>query len=225
MAKCDPKIEVVAGLVTGFCPTPDGKSVDSVFVRTNDHEDKIIKAALLIDCSGPSCAGSKWIGRPRNSTNTASSEVTTSWGPVKRMQYYPAVAYSTAQWKVPDELLNERPPIPGCPNSWDEGGYVYMVHPSPGVDSRATFIFMAEDNTVIFAAPCKGVAPEDLPGSVDEFQAWLESVQKTSNGKQVPPWVYAILDFSRKAQQKYKTDITFHKVSTTVALSLLTLLI
>lgn len=190
---CD-NVEFVNGTVTGIQIDVDGPSqglegagvgdrIQSVTIKTKDGLETKEPTLLLVDCTGPTCAGLKWVSSIDKPLN------------IPKPSYDPKVYYTTAEFHV-DPKSMENVAIPG---GWKNARAIYNYLPDSRMDRRTLLCMKREDNTLQFAAG--GFDVPAKPRSISDLRIFFRSLKGIDP---VPDFMYRMLDVLEKtgADQK-----------------------
>lgn len=118
---------------------------------------------------------------------------------MKRSTYNPNIAYSTAIFKLPEQLEKELPPLPYSPEGWKKGGIPLVLSPHPSHDHRTAFLFVNEGSTFSIACGChNGV--ENLPTDLPAFVAFIKPTFEHNTGRKMDPWMSGDFRIIERAQ-------------------------
>ncbi|KZT31770.1 hypothetical protein SISSUDRAFT_1056272 [Sistotremastrum suecicum HHB10207 ss-3] len=177
---CD-NVEFATGIVTGFQvagkqgPDSTRQRVRSVTIRSKDGAETTEPALLLIDCTGPTQAGLKWVSSPSHPLKVAKDI------------YDPKMFYTTCEFEVQPSMMDKVEVSGGYGNA--RGILLYI--PDPRTDRRTLYIFKREHSTLQIA--CGGWDISDRPRSIDDLRTFISGF-KSSEAEPVPGYVFQILD-------------------------------
>ncbi|KAF4581576.1 hypothetical protein EYR40_009859 [Pleurotus pulmonarius] len=128
-------IQMIQGSVTGLVPSGDMCNIQSVDVRTADGGEKTVEdVALVIDCTGSTQAGLKWLKTSGFISPRTDGDL--------RLTYNPKLSYVTVSFQDFGDLAQDLP-IPG---GFDQAGFIctYNAYPKWG---NSGFVFARMDDT------------------------------------------------------------------------------
>ncbi|KAK0215868.1 hypothetical protein EDD85DRAFT_962651 [Armillaria nabsnona] len=177
-------IQQVIGTVTGVSrDASNSRRLDHVMIRTAGGTQEI-KAAIVVDCTGPASAGLKWLQREgygRSATYPLGKV------PLEKVKvaYNQMVTYSTSTFHVPPEFGNR---LPGLPTSYEKCSLIYVCVTDPELDCRGIQIQRVEGN---YINVCCGVfGQNDLPRTLEEIKRYAQSMV---TWEPIPPSVFELL--------------------------------
>ncbi|KAJ7573670.1 hypothetical protein C8J56DRAFT_981857 [Mycena floridula] len=176
-----PRIRQIIGTVAGV--GANKKRLDKVLVRAGEATIGL-EADFVIDCTGPSRGGLKWIQRQGFGTvDSSSSRLALNQ---LQLQYNPHIRYHTFYFRVTPEVA-KRLPIPGgfekCP------GTIFNCVPDARYESKVVYC-QKVDGDLIQLAPGQW-GPYTLPENLDEVK---EHVRAMVVEKPIPEWFFELLD-------------------------------
>ncbi|KAK0202373.1 hypothetical protein DFS33DRAFT_1476019 [Desarmillaria ectypa] len=184
-------IHQIVGTVTGVsCNVPNSKWLDRVIIRTavGTHE---IRAALVVDCTGPASAGLKWLKRQ----GYAQSDMYPRGKlPLEKLRiaYDQKVTYSTFGFCVPPELGNR---LPGLPASYSKCGIIYICVTDPKSDCRGIHIQRVEGNYVYIC--CGTFGQTEHPRTLEEIKKYAQTMVTWES---IPRSVFELLDMLKEVE-------------------------
>ncbi|KIY64982.1 hypothetical protein CYLTODRAFT_424747 [Cylindrobasidium torrendii FP15055 ss-10] len=183
-----PNIEQVVGTVTGVkAHKYDPGLLQGVSYRDDNGEVHDLDAALVVDSTGPTQGGVKWLQRSGFVTD------------LKKRTYNPRMRYSTFEF-APSRELREKLPIPG---TYDGGvGGIVVNWPDPTLDNR--WIAIARMDGHRLHVCCGGWAEAELPSNVDglvDFARSLKGLQP------LPDWLFETLDMLHHCEDTLTTSV------------------
>ncbi|KAH8117861.1 hypothetical protein DFH11DRAFT_1503246 [Phellopilus nigrolimitatus] len=186
------RIRSVVGTATGVKTIPgDPTTLSSVTVRAAEGAEENVPATLVIDCTGGTQAGLKWIRRIANEPAHADAlqrlvpAGALPWDDL-RVEYNTKQRYIRFRFYVPPEA-RARLPIPGgyARNTWM---YTYM--PVPGVERKLYMINRIEGHRIELAFGGWGEPP--LPLDFDDIKNWFKALEVDHH--RCPDWIYPFVD-------------------------------
>ncbi|PBK82809.1 hypothetical protein ARMGADRAFT_686101 [Armillaria gallica] len=184
-------IRQITGTVTGVSrDRVDPQFLESVTVRTPDGTINI-PATLVIDCTGPTAAGIKWLGREGYGF---ADKYTKSQLPLDKLKitYDQKLHYSTLQFRVPPELGRR---LPGLPVSYDECGVIYCLFTDSTKDHRIMYSQRVDGDFLQIAFLAWGQC--ELPTTLEEVKACAHSLVTQ---KPIPQTFFDMLDALKEVE-------------------------
>ncbi|KAL5529778.1 hypothetical protein ACEPAG_5765 [Sanghuangporus baumii] len=203
------RLRWVVGTVTGIIADEcDPATVTSVTVRTDSEAQMIIRSSLVIDCTGGSQAGLKWLKRiffdPKYSTllyrNKSVPKGAIPFDDGLKIEYNTVHRYRKFRVSVPPEL-RLRLPIPG---GYEKAAWLYTYLPRPGRDRKLFMIERMEGHRIEWAFGGWGDPP--LPETFSEVKDWLGNLEKEKETV-IPPWIYELVDTLLKIDGDHETEL------------------
>ncbi|KAI0698024.1 hypothetical protein BC835DRAFT_1413354 [Cytidiella melzeri] len=152
-----------------------GARVDTVILRGHNGEELTINdPTLVVDCSGDSQAGFRWL---KKSGYTMPQDV--------RREYDQKLYYVTVTFTV-DKQLAETLPIPG---GYENAGWIYTFVPDYNL-GNAGFVLGKMDNDTMQLC-CGGWGDVALPLEADEIETYVRSCR---GREPAPEWIVDILN-------------------------------
>ncbi|KAL5526456.1 hypothetical protein ACEPAF_8179 [Sanghuangporus sanghuang] len=197
------RIRIKIGTVTNLDADPaDLVTISSVSVRLPDGDMEDIPATLVIDCTGGTQAGFKWLRRiatdPMNSEGlqryTPSGAI--PWDDL-RLAYNTAQKYIRFRWHIPEEARG-RLPIPG---GYNNVPWMYTYFPVPGKEQKLFMFSRIEGHRIDMSFGGWGEPP--LPTDLSEIPDWFRDLGKDHH--KPPDWVYPFVE--SLMEQKDKVEI------------------
>ncbi|KAH7890095.1 hypothetical protein F5I97DRAFT_1801450 [Phlebopus sp. FC_14] len=176
-----PNVKWVPGTVTGVAvdPQADGR-LQKVLIHAHDgHTD--IDAALVIDCTGVSQAGSKWLRR-------AGYDCTPSSDPNDQLavSYMPNVHYDSFTFTLTPDI-RARLPVPG---GYENAGCFFAVIANSEVDNRYLSAFQLESGRLMITVGAWSPV-DQLPRTLHDVKTFSRSLVLD---KPIPEWWFGMLD-------------------------------
>ncbi|KAF7354237.1 hypothetical protein MVEN_01111500 [Mycena venus] len=154
------KITVLPGTVRGVEPSEDRASIRSVVVRLPDGTHTTVdEVGLLVDCTGATQAGMKWLGSAGYSLPNN-----------LRCSYKPNIRYATICFSV-FPALESRLPIPQSPNG-RLSEYAFVPHFTYGLS--VTALFKLDNNKIQLMLTS---SEDNLPRTVPEIIPYMSSIR------------------------------------------------
>ncbi|KIJ68613.1 hypothetical protein HYDPIDRAFT_81894 [Hydnomerulius pinastri MD-312] len=179
-----PNVRWVAGAVTGVNPDPEDTSrLGNVMVQTKEGAITI-KSALVVDCTGASQAGLKWLQRA--GYGPARSDKTDNNLEQLSVSYNPGILYSSCIFKLTPDLC-ARMPIPG---GYENVGIFCGLLADPKLDRRLVSAARLEGDRLMISTG--GWAPAaELPRTL---QGLKETCRSFILDQPMPEWWFEMLD-------------------------------
>ncbi|KAF8916286.1 hypothetical protein CPB85DRAFT_1251006 [Mucidula mucida] len=163
-----PNIEQIIGTVTGY--TADEKHPDrlsKVSLRTREGATIDLDATFVIDCTGPTQAGIKWIQRAGFNGDDFNA---------LRSSFDQKMHYVTFQFYISPEL-GAKLPIPG--GFENIGGGIIIYYPDTSRDHRYISAVKAEGRSIQLCCGSWGI--DDLPRTLDGVKEHARSIKVDKN--------------------------------------------
>ncbi|KAK0466721.1 uncharacterized protein EV420DRAFT_1698330 [Desarmillaria tabescens] len=177
-------IQQMTGTVTGVSrSTSNPQYLDQITIRTANGI-RTIQASMVADCTGPACAGIKWL---RREGFGIAAEYPRGKLPLDdlKIAYDQKTHYSTLHFHVPKEVGSR---FPGLPTDYDDCGPIYNCTTDYTVDHRSIYAQHVEGN---FVQVCCGAWGDvDLPQTLDEVKHYEVQDSMTCSRVRVPPTTY-----------------------------------
>ncbi|KAK0489411.1 hypothetical protein IW261DRAFT_413502 [Armillaria novae-zelandiae] len=184
-------IEQITGTVTGISRSrSDPQYLDQVTIRTTGGI-RTVQASMVADCTGPACAGIKWLKREGFGI---AAEYPRGRLPLDELKiaYDQKIRYSTLHFHVPKEVGNR---LPGLLTDYDDCGPIYNCTTDYNVDHRSIYAQRVEGDIVQVCCGAWGDA--DLPQTLDEVKNYVRTM---STKKPIPDWFFSCLDILGEVQ-------------------------
>ncbi|KAL5489740.1 hypothetical protein ACEPAI_4572 [Sanghuangporus weigelae] len=201
------RIRWIVGTATGIIADErDPATVTSVTVRTDSEAEMIIPSSLVVDCTGGSQAGFKWLKRiffgPKYSALLYQSvpKGAIPFDDGLRIEYNTVHRYRKFRVSVPPEL-RLRLPIPG---GYEKAAWLHTYLPRPGCDRKLFMIERMEGHRIEWAFGGWGDPP--LPETFSEVKDWLGDLEKEKETV-IPPWIYELVDTLLKIDGDHETEL------------------
>ncbi|KAH8110545.1 hypothetical protein DFH11DRAFT_1620404 [Phellopilus nigrolimitatus] len=179
-----PRIRWMVGTAANVRTVKDDQmTLSSVVVRMSDHTEKTIPAAMVIDCTGGSQGGLKWLRRVGAEADKAPGSLL----PLDRLR----VSYSTAQqtrtyqFFVPPEARARLP----IPNGYDNSTWIYSFMPKFGIGRKSFLVDRIEGHRIRIMFGSRG--DQHLPMEFSEIKDFFDDF---SADERVPDWFMDMLD-------------------------------
>lgn len=182
------RIRRMAGTAVGIeTDDNDFEKINFVNVAPSDGGKTLdIPATLVVDCSGGTQAGFKWLKKLHSSMTAQDTEST-------KLLIWDNLVNSYdihARWRVYDihvpKALRSTLPIPG---GYDNCKWLYSFIPFPGRETKNFVIHRLEGHIIRFAFYGWGNPP--LPDSSDDIKEYLATLKVV---EPVPQWLFDMLD-------------------------------
>ncbi|KAF7794180.1 hypothetical protein EIP86_005311 [Pleurotus ostreatoroseus] len=176
-------------------------SVSSVVVRKPDGEEVHINdPTLVIDCSGDSQAGFKWLKKTGY-----------HMPPDVRLEYDQRLYYVTITFDV-SESMKTSMPIPG---GYEDAGWLYTFVPHPKLTNTGFVLGKMDNDTMQLC--CGGWGDVNLPLEADDIEPFVKSLNAH---EPVPSWLVETLQILvSEGSPRFKSlkirpcsNIQYHKV-------------
>ncbi|KIY62532.1 hypothetical protein CYLTODRAFT_458908 [Cylindrobasidium torrendii FP15055 ss-10] len=153
-----PNIEQIVGTVTGLTTDPAHPLVlTGVSYRDAEGGNHEMDVALVVDCSGPSQGGVKWLKRLGLARD------------LKKRSYDPKMQYITFEF-APSRELGSQLPIPGGFDKQGGGGIIANV-PLASVDCRQIVMYRTDGHRILLCCGGWGsdavIPPKNIDGIID----------------------------------------------------------
>ncbi|KAK0466737.1 uncharacterized protein EV420DRAFT_1505043 [Desarmillaria tabescens] len=184
-------IQQLVGTVTGVsCDTSDSARLDRVIIRTSVGSREI-KAALVVDCTGPASAGLKWLKRQGYGQ---SGTYPCGKLPLEKLRitYNQKITYSTFEFYVPPELGNR---LPGLPAPYEKCGLIYLCITDPTLDCRCIHIQRTDGNYIQLC--CVIFGQIEHPRTLEEIKMYAQSMV---TWEPIPSSVFELLDILEEVE-------------------------
>ncbi|KAF9047117.1 hypothetical protein BDZ89DRAFT_26674 [Hymenopellis radicata] len=176
-------IQQIIGTITGVradALQPDRLS--EVLVRTSDGSS-VIKAALVVDCTGPTQGGSKWIQRVGFGNSLATL----------KESFDANMHYTTFCFQISPELGAKLPIPRGFKHPC---GGIMTLFPDVSRDNRYISAVKAEGNSIYVA--CGSWGGDETPKSLEGIKPFAQSIKVD---KALPEWFLEFLDLLGEAEE------------------------
>ncbi|KAJ7195833.1 hypothetical protein GGX14DRAFT_376714 [Mycena pura] len=183
-----PNIELVPDTVTDILPDPQDRSrLRTVVVRTESSSLREFPASLVVDCTGPACAGVKWLGRHGYGT---SENLIAGKLPLDQLKisFDQKLRYSSMMFRVSQSWLDRLPLPPDIQNT----GPMYTYLEDGVAQGRVLFALTRPDGNTFLAFvgqhECSNRSP---PQNLDELKAFVDGLHCV---QPIPDWVFRVVD-------------------------------
>ncbi|KAG7444010.1 uncharacterized protein BT62DRAFT_1008697 [Guyanagaster necrorhizus] len=185
-------IRQIIGTVTGVCRSAsDPGFLDAVTVRTLEGSSSI-KAALVVDCTGPASAGLKWLRREGYGFKDSYNRNQLALDELK-IAYDQKLHYTTLQFRIPPEMSRR---LPGLPVPFAECGIIYCLATDPTKENRSLYTNRVDKNIIQI---CFGAMGEcELPTTLDAAKTCARSLVTE---KPIPRSFFELLDALDEVQE------------------------
>ncbi|KAF5358630.1 hypothetical protein D9758_007762 [Tetrapyrgos nigripes] len=182
-----PNITQIAGSVVAVeADSVDPKYLKKVAIqRTETGLKENLDATLVIDCTGPARAGSKWLQELGFGRNPKPLEDLTN-------SYDPQMRYATFNFKMPSDVSKRFPEY----DELDKAGGPFAYRGDPSHSQVLVGAAFLERNFVSVTCGTWGVStplPEDLEGL-------RECLKATKPATPIPDWVWRFLDVCQEVE-------------------------
>ncbi|KAL4260075.1 FAD-binding domain-containing protein [Pleurotus pulmonarius] len=193
-------IQTIQGTVTGLIPSSDMTDIRSVNVRTTGGEEKVLKdVGLVIDCTGSTQAGIKWLKSAGFISSTPDNKGRTGANSDLRISYDHKLRYVTMTFDNLGDLVRDLP-IPG---GFDQAGFIYTYYAHCKWGNEG-FVLTRMDNTIQLC--CGGWGDVHLPKEREDILPYVRSVK---GAHPAPLWVVRVVEMLLESEQKGDATITF----------------
>ncbi|KAK7469989.1 hypothetical protein VKT23_001424 [Stygiomarasmius scandens] len=186
-----PNIFQISGLVTGVQADPaKPKYLKQVVVQNSETGAKEnIDAMLIIDCTGPTRGGMKWLPEAGFRQSRSLEDLTVSYDPQMR--------YASFKYKLPRDFVNKIPE-----EVKDAAGlFVYRGDAS----CSQTLMGASKLESDFISLTCGSWGIPNLPEDLDGVREYLVSTKPTTP---IPEWVWNFIDLC----QQVEDTLEFSKV-------------
>ncbi|KAF9061789.1 hypothetical protein BDP27DRAFT_1428556 [Rhodocollybia butyracea] len=211
-----PRIEQITGTVTGIIPDDDsGGSISKVTVRGTDLQLRNLDAALVVDCTGVTRAGMKWLSH--SGFGKSGSEPCPD-GKVllqdAKISFDQKLNYSTLVCDVPSSILKKLP----FPPNYNPETAQYMFLEDEQDKGRRMFVLMRLEGNGLLLFCGQSSDKQTKYESLDAFRSMLHEVIPFKDP--VPDWVFQIIDILEESEVVFNyshlrvpgsTYIRYHK--------------
>ncbi|KAK0215855.1 hypothetical protein EDD85DRAFT_443784 [Armillaria nabsnona] len=188
-------IRQITGTATGVSRNAsDARFIEQVSIRTAEGAIVDIPAALVIDCTGSTTAGLKWLQREGYGFADTYSKIQRPLGGLK-IAYDQKLRYSTLQFSVPPELGRR---LPGLPVPYDECGVIYCLIADPEKENRGVYSQRIDGDFMQICFSISGGDDVELPMTLEEAKAWTHSL---ITEVPIPEGWFAMLDMLEEVQE------------------------
>ncbi|KIM27238.1 hypothetical protein M408DRAFT_330145 [Serendipita vermifera MAFF 305830] len=175
--KAHPGIEFMTGTVTSLT-RGDGGGIDEVIYHLKGQKDmKSMEASLVVDCTGHSKAGVKWLEH-------------LGIGPIPQVSYDPLQRYTTVWFKLDEEKLQKLP----LPEELRDKELFFYAIEDDSLGGHILWGSRGENGTIGLSFGGLGIQPEELPKTPEELKDFYRQF-KAFNGEPMDDWYYDLVDF------------------------------
>ncbi|KAI5119728.1 hypothetical protein M0805_008658 [Coniferiporia weirii] len=167
--------------------------LESVQVRQPDGTEVHIRATLVVDCTGGTQAGLKWLRRlytpPTSSAPTPSTALrgTLAFDAGLRTEYNTLQRYTKFRFTIP-AARRDSLPVPG---GYNRAAWLYTYLPWPGRERKTFMTSRIEGHRIEIAFG--GWGERVLPQAPSEIGDWLKTLEAEGRNP-IPGWIYDFLD-------------------------------
>ncbi|KAI5117976.1 hypothetical protein M0805_004909 [Coniferiporia weirii] len=175
------RIRWLAGTVSGVnTPEEDTRSLSSVVIRLPDGSERTVPAAMVIDCTGTTQAGLKWLKR------LGIKHDETSGLPLEdlRISYQTVQRTRTYRFYIPPEARAKLP----LPGGYDNATWIYSCMPKFGTGSKSFLVDRIEGHRIRIMFGSWG--DQALP----DFSDIKDFFEDLTPDERVPDWFMTMLD-------------------------------
>ncbi|THU91061.1 hypothetical protein K435DRAFT_727686 [Dendrothele bispora CBS 962.96] len=179
-----PNISQISGLVKGVrADSKNPKFLESVQIQT-EAGLKEIKAALVVDCTGPARAGQEWIRSAGFGAGPKALDKLT-------VSYDPRVRYSSFIFNMPSEVSNK---VLEFDEEQATGG-LFGYKGDPSITRTACSAMKIEADLISIVCAAWGSA--ELPDSIEGIRDCLRS---TKSSTPIPEWIWKFIDLCEEVE-------------------------
>ncbi|KAJ3915044.1 hypothetical protein F5877DRAFT_82206 [Lentinula edodes] len=215
-----PNITQIAGTVVGVLPHSEGDAshVSGVKIRRPDLTIEELDASLVVDCTGPTRAGIKWLSQSGYGTTNANTDSSKVALQNAKISFDQKLQYSTLTCKVTPETLAKLPIPPDqtpetvtftlLEDGVENGRRVIALIRGDGNESQyhfftLTFMVFAYfvQMTVALVSLFAGHSSDESVKyeSLDSMRSLAQEL-KTYQKRPIPGWLYEAIDILEEAQ-------------------------
>lgn len=188
-------IRQITGTATGVSRNASNpRFIEQVSIRTAEGAIVDIPAALVIDCTGSTTAGLKWLQREGYGFADTYSKIQRPLDGLK-IAYDQKLRYSTLQFCVPPELGRK---LPGLPVPYDECGVIYCLIADPEKENRGVYSQRIDGDFMQICFSISGGDDVELPTTLEEARTWTRSL---ITEVPIPEGWFAMLDMLEEVQE------------------------
>ncbi|KAF9077377.1 hypothetical protein BDP27DRAFT_1312295 [Rhodocollybia butyracea] len=210
-----PRIEQITGTVTGVIPDGDSSSISKVTVRGTDLQLRNLDAALVIDCTGVTRAGMKWLSQAgfgkSGSEPCPDGEVQLQDA---KISFDQKLNYSTLTCDVPPSILKK---LPFPPNDDPEtASYTFLEDQQD--KGRRMFALMRMEGNQLLLFGGKSSHKHTKYESLEALRSLLHEIVVFKDP--VPDWIFQTIDILEESEVVFNcshvripgsTYIRYHK--------------
>ncbi|KAJ3862336.1 hypothetical protein EV359DRAFT_65719 [Lentinula novae-zelandiae] len=193
-----PNITQIAGTVVGVLPHSEGDAshVSGVKIRRPDLTIEELDASLVVDCTGPTRAGIKWLSQSGYGTTNANTDSSSKVALQNaRISFDQKLQYSTLTCKVTPETLAKLP-IP--PDQTPETVTFTLLEDGVENGRRVIALIRGDGNEIsLFAGQSSDESVKYE--SLDSMRSLAQEL-KTYQKRPIPGWLYEAIDILEEAQ-------------------------
>ncbi|EJD02944.1 uncharacterized protein FOMMEDRAFT_134111 [Fomitiporia mediterranea MF3/22] len=185
VVRCSPRIRWMVGTAKSVDTVQgDTNTLSSVTVRLPDNSEQTIPAALVVDCTGTTQAGLKWLKRIGAETDKTEGGRLALSDPDLRISYCTNQQTRTFYFPIPPEA-RKKLPIPG---GYDNAKWLYTFTPVLGKGRKSVFVDRLEGHRMRIMVGTWGDLP--LP-TLDELRDFFEDFNPI---QRLPEWLLVLID-------------------------------
>ncbi|KAH7875548.1 uncharacterized protein C8R40DRAFT_1104550 [Lentinula edodes] len=193
-----PNITQIAGTVVGVLPHSEGDAshVSGVKIRRPDLTIEELDASLVVDCTGPTRAGIKWLSQSGYGTTNANTDSSSKVALQNaKISFDQKLQYSTLTCKVTSETLAKLP-IP--PDQTPETVTFTLLEDGVENGRRVIALIRGDGNEIsLFAGHSSDESVKYE--SLDSMRSLAQEL-KTYQKRPIPGWLYEAIDILEEAQ-------------------------
>ncbi|GAV99173.1 hypothetical protein LENED_000612 [Lentinula edodes] len=192
-----PNITQIAGTVVGVLPHSEGDAshVSGVKIRRPDLTIEELDASLVVDCTGPTRAGIKWLSQSGYGTTNANTDSSKVALQNAKISFDQKLQYSTLTCKVTPETLAKLP-IP--PDQTPETVTFTLLEDGVENGRRVIALIRGDGNEIsLFAGHSSDESVKYE--SLDSMRSLAQEL-KTYQKRPIPGWLYEAIDILEEAQ-------------------------
>ncbi|KAJ7621135.1 hypothetical protein FB45DRAFT_1092618 [Roridomyces roridus] len=195
-----PNIEYMAGTVTDIRPDPlDHSRLNTVVIRTDTGAQEF-QASLVADCSGPACAGMKWLRQ-----NDYGYAATYPRGKLPlnelKIAFDQKLRYSTMTFRI-SPTFHDQLPFPTA-DYWDTRPIYTFLEGKPD-KGRAMFVLTRPDGDRLVAFAGHHGDARSQPMNLEQLKEWVRELVTV---QPIPAWVFELLDMLEEVQDSASVSL------------------
>ncbi|GJJ12696.1 hypothetical protein Clacol_006940 [Clathrus columnatus] len=184
MHSCE-NVRYLAGTALGLEQASGSDQVTGVHIRTAEGKRVTLSAALVIDCTGASSSGLRWL---KDLAAVAGNEKALEKLNNLRQTYNPKQSYYTCEFKVSPEAVSRLSEV-GYPGDWDSSGVIFANFVDSKLDNKLLGIEIKDNNYLHFVLGGWSVTEE--VSNMQDIRSFINSFKVY---KPLPVWIWTMLD-------------------------------